>query len=69
MLNLLNVIDLMDFKILKFLRKLYHNNLTVYFNDYIPHLESRETQYNFRPYPLPEQFDYGVLHMHVLNFI
>ena len=52
-LNLLNVRDLMDLKIIKFLHKLYHNNLPVYFNDYMPHLESRETQYNLRPHPLP----------------
>ena len=43
----------MDLKIIKFLHKLYHNNLPVYFNDYMPHLESRETQYNLRPHPLP----------------
>ena len=52
-LNLLNVRDLMDLKIIKFLHKLYHNNLPVYFNDYMPHLESRETQHNLRPHPLP----------------
>ena len=52
-LNLLNVKDLMDLKIIKFLHKLYHNNLPVYFNNYMLHLESRETQYNLRPHPLP----------------
>ena len=41
-LNLLNVRDLMELKIIKFLHKLYHNNLPVCFNDYMPHLESRE---------------------------
>ena len=52
-LNLLNVKDLMDLKKIKFLHKLYHGNLPIYFNTYMPHLESRETQYNLRPHPLP----------------
>ena len=52
-LNLLNVRDLIDLKIIKFLHKLYHNNLPVYFSDYMPHLKSRETQYNLCPHPLP----------------
>ena len=43
----------MDFKIIKFIHKLYHNNLPVYFNDYMPNLESHETQYNLRQHPLP----------------
>ena len=43
-LNLLNVKDLMDLKKIKFLHKLYHGNLPIYFNTYTPHLESRETQ-------------------------
>ena len=25
----------------------------IYFNTYMPHLESREAQYNLRPHPLP----------------
>ena len=47
-LNLLNVKDLMDIKLIKFLHKLYHINLPIYFNDYTPHLEKRETRYNLR---------------------
>ena len=47
-LNLINVKDLMDIKLIKFLHKLYHNNLPIYFNDYTPHLEKRETRYNLR---------------------
>ena len=34
-LNLLNVKDLMDLKKIKFLHKLYHGNLPIYFNTYI----------------------------------
>ena len=43
----------MDLKIIKFLHKPHHNNLPVYFIDYMPHLESCETQYNLRPHMLP----------------
>ena len=39
-LNLLNVKDLMNLKLIKFLHKLYHNNLPIYFNDYIPQLKN-----------------------------
>ena len=38
-LNLLKVKDLFELKILKFLFKLYHNNLPPYFNSYRSHLE------------------------------
>ena len=52
-LNLLNVNDLMNLKLIKFLHKLYHNNLPIYFNDYMPYLEKRETRYNLRSHQLP----------------
>ena len=38
-LNLLKVKDMFDLKILKFLFKLYHNELPPYFNTYRDHLE------------------------------
>ena len=53
MLVLLNVKDFMDLKKIKFLHKLYHGNLPIYFNTYMPHLESWETQYNVRSHPFP----------------
>ena len=52
-LNLLSVKDLMDLKLIKFLIKLYHNNLPIYINDYMPHLVKSETQYNLRSHRLP----------------
>ena len=52
-LNLLSVKDLMDLKLITFLQKLYHNNLPLYFNDYMPHLEKRETRYNLRSHQFP----------------
>ena len=52
-LYLLNVKDLMNLKLIKFLHKLYHNNLPIYFNDYMPHLEKRETRYNLCSHQLP----------------
>ena len=52
-LNLLKVKDLFDLKILKFLFKLYHNNLPPYFNFYRSHLEKIVTPYTLRPHPLP----------------
>ena len=52
-LNLLSVKDLMDLKLIKFLHKLYHNNLPIYFSNYMPHLEKRETRYNLRSHRLP----------------
>ena len=52
-LNLLSVKDLMDLKLIKFLHKLYDNKLPIYFNEYMPYLEARETKYNLRPHPLP----------------
>ena len=52
-LNLLSVKDLMDLKLIKFLHKLYDNKLPIYFNEYMPYLEARETKHNLRPHPLP----------------
>ena len=52
-LNLLSVKDLMDLKLIKFFHKLYHNNLPIYFSNYMPHLEKRETRYNLRSHRLP----------------
>ena len=52
-LNLLKVKDLFELKILKFLFKLYHNNLPPYFNSYRSHLEKNVTPYTLRPHPLP----------------
>ena len=48
-LNLLNVGDLMDNYFINCIIIIY----LCYFNDYMPHLESRETQYNLCPHPLP----------------
>ena len=33
--------------------KLYHNELPIYFDNYIPFLEKIERPYNLRPAPLP----------------
>ena len=52
-LNLLIVKDLLELIILKFLFKLYHNNLALYFNSYSSHLENIATLYTLRPHPLP----------------
>ena len=52
-LNLLKVKDLFELQILKFLFKLYHNNLPPYFNSYRSHLEKIVTPYTLRPHPLP----------------
>ena len=52
-LNLLKVKDLFELKILKFLFKLYHNNLPPFFNSYRSHLEKIVTPYSLRPHPLP----------------
>ena len=52
-LNLLKVKDLFELKNLKFLFKLYHNNLPPYFNSYRSHLEKIVTPYTLRPHPLP----------------
>ena len=35
-LHLLSVKDLMDLKLIQFLRKLYDKNLPIYFNEYLP---------------------------------
>ena len=52
-LNLLNMKDMMDQKLLKFLHKLYINNLPAYFNSYKPYLKRIDTTYNLRRNPLP----------------
>ena len=52
-LNLLSVKDIMDLKLIIVLHKLYDNKLPIYFNEYMPYLEARETKYNLRPQPLP----------------
>ena len=52
-LKLLNVYDMHDLKILKFMYKLYHNELPIYFDNYRPFLEKIETPYNLRPAPIP----------------
>ena len=44
---------MLELKILKFLFKLYHNNLPPYFNSYRSHLEKNVTPYTLRPHPLP----------------
>ena len=50
---MLKVKDLFELKILKFLFKLYHNNLPPYFNSYRSHIEKIVTPYTLRPHPLP----------------
>ena len=52
-LKLLNVYDIHDLKILKFMYKLYHNELPIYFDNSRPFLEKIETPYNLRPALLP----------------
>ena len=52
-LHLLNVKDMFSLKILKFLRKLSHNELPTYFEVYRPHLKKTVTPYGLRPHPLP----------------
>ena len=42
-----------DLKILKFLFKLYHNELPPYFNIYRVHLEKNIVPYTLRPHALP----------------
>ena len=51
-LHLLNVRDMFSLKILKFLRKLSHNELPIYFEVYLPHLKKIVTPYIFRPHLL-----------------
>ena len=43
----------MELKLIKFVYKLYDNKLPIYFNEYMPYLEARETKYNLRSHPLP----------------
>ena len=43
----------MNLKLIKFLHKWYHNNLPIYFKDYMRHLVKRETRYNLRSHRLP----------------
>ena len=52
-INLLKVKDMFDLKILKFLFKLYHNELTPYVNIYKVHLEKNIVLYTLRPHALP----------------
>ena len=52
-LNLLKVKDMFGLKILKFLFKLYHNELPPYFNTYRVHLEKHIVPYILRPHVLP----------------
>ena len=53
-LNLLKVKDMFGLKILKFLFKLYHNELPPYFNIYYRvHLEKHIVPYTLRPHALP----------------
>ena len=42
-----------DLKVLKFLFKLYHNELPRYFNIYRVHLEKNIVPYTLRPHALP----------------
>ena len=52
-LKLLNVYDMHNLKILKYMYKLYQNELPIYFDNYRPFLEKIETPYNLRPAPFP----------------
>ena len=52
-LNLLNMKDMVDQKLLKFLHKLNTNKLPAYFNSYKPYLKRINTTYNLRLNPLP----------------
>ena len=52
-LNLLNVKVMFDLKVLKFLFKLYHNELPPYFNSYRVHLEKNIIPYTLHPHALP----------------
>ena len=52
-LRLLNVYDMHDLKVLKFMYRLYHDELPIYFDNYRTFLEKIETPYNLRPAPLP----------------
>ena len=51
--GLLNVNDMSLLNKLKFLHKLYHNNLPVYFERYWEHLTKTELEYNLRSRMLP----------------
>ena len=53
LLNLLKVKNMFDLNILKFLFKLYHNELPPYFNIYRVHLEKNIVPYTLRPHALP----------------
>ena len=52
-LNLLNVSDMFSLKILKFLHKLSHDNLPLYFDIYRSYLNKIVTPYSLRKHPLP----------------
>ena len=51
--GLLNVNDMFLLNKLKFLHKLYHNNLPVYFEGYWEHITKTELEYNLRSRMLP----------------
>ena len=51
--DLLNVNDMFLLNKLKFLHKLCHNNLPVYFEGYWEHLTKTELEYNLRSRMLP----------------
>ena len=51
--GLLNVNDMFLLNKLKFLHKLYHNNLPVYFEGYWEHLTKTKLEYNLRSRMLP----------------
>ena len=51
--GVLNVNDMFLLNKLKFLHKLYHNNLPVYFEGYWEHLTKTELEYNLRSRMLP----------------
>ena len=61
-LSLLKGQDLHELKILKFLYKLYANDLPIYFDVYRPHLNKIVTPYALRPHPLPVP---QVAHVHM----
>ena len=52
-LNLLNVSDMFSLKILKFIHKLSHDHLPLYFDIYRSHFNKIVTPYSLRKHPLP----------------
>ena len=63
-LNLLNMKDMVDQKLLKVLHKLNTNKLPASFNSYKPYLKRINTTYNLRHNPLPVPV---VKHMYMQN--